>query len=151
VADAVADALRKARADATRARREARNARTAQRAAQEHADSMQDMAVSAERERAEATTRARMLQSEKDRAWEPLRRQRLPRRVDAPLLLRAIPGLAARFDVEVPATAIDGDTVTCTCGAATNVPAGGMAECAGRCGRHFLRSAGRVWRARVEP
>jgi len=144
-------ALKKARADATRARGDARRARAAQRAAEARADDMRDIAVTAERERTDAATRARMLQSEKDRAWEPLRRQRPPRQIDVPLLLAAVPGMAAQFDTEVPASAIDGHAVTCTCGARTDLNGVPLAECTGACGRHFLRAGTRVWRARYGP
>ena len=53
-----------------------------------------------------------------------------------------IPGAAAEWRHSVPETHLkdDGATVICRCGAETTLEVGDVEECAGHCGRFFLRA-----------
>lgn len=55
------------------------------------------------------------------------------------LFLR-LPGAAQQFEKRVPDEYVLGGWVLCTCGELTVLDAGDIAECAGGCGRWFLRT-----------
>jgi hypothetical protein len=134
--------------------------RKTRRAERERDQAARRASVAAERqERAERVaagerSRAELLAAEKSRAWAPLRRQSYPRRMDLPVFFRSIPGMAAQFDLVVPEAAVNAlvGTIACACGTETQLPEpGDMRPCDADCGRWFLRTGGKVWRAFYPP
>lgn len=72
----------------------------------------------------------------RDRPTDTFGRQ-IPRQLGASTFLRAIPGLAAQFKKEVPASHFENEKVGCPCGGETELGRG-ITSCRGGCNRYFL-------------
>jgi hypothetical protein len=137
-----------ARPERPLSRTEARRLEQRVRLAEQRAELAGAQQSQAERERAGAVARVQLLEAERDRAWTPMLDSRLPRRLTIATILAAVPSMAEQFDVEVPLSALTADgAIACPCGASTPLPRNELRECAGGCGRWFLRGERRVWRA----